>query len=210
MGNSDSRKRREQGKQRDKKQGDRYMPVEKGREKRGLREDEHEQRCVEQGGGQPRKISDECQSLTETECLTDNLCLIILPQYGLLDALVSPGVLTVEQVECIEEKPTHNARITQLIVEITKKPNTKEKEDKFLMVLDQTQHRHISNFIRSFRHRSAEHGDEWLLRFCFTEDSRLPQIRMTLIDLVDPRNGLLDEMLSANCINYRHKQKIES
>jgi len=158
------------------------------------------------------KEQDQCEEdyESETKHLVHNLSAIVNIDYGLLDALFSHGVLTGKQVEHIKEKTTHVGKAIQLIDEITSGSNAKKNEEQFLTVLDETQQSYVSNFIRSFGHRTADHGDDWPLHYCPTERHKFVGNCVKLIDLVDSRNGLLEEMLSADCINSREKQTIES
>jgi Caspase recruitment domain len=138
---------------------------------------------------------------------TDNLTYVIATEYGLLDVLVSNGGLTYEQVYLIKEKDSHISEVRQLLQEITTKGQEGKKEA-FLNALDQTGQKHVSNYIRGKGERAAEYGDDWPLYFC-TAYSTIAAKYSKLAELLDPRNGLLDEMFSANCINKRQKHSIE-
>ena len=122
-----------------------------------------------------------------------------------LDVLVSIEVLTSEQFHFVQGKNTKTDQVRQLLEEITGESLSDEKRKLFLNVVDQTQQKYVSNFIQGNGHRVAEHGDHWPLHECFTEVNRMRENRSRLSDLVDSRNGLLDEMFAAGCINSRQK-----
>ena len=77
-----------------------------------------------------------------------------------------------------------------------------------MRALDQTQQKHASNFIRGKGKHEAEYGDDWPLD-CYPPSTRMNINKSRIIDLIDTRNGLLDEMLSADCINMRQIHHIE-
>lgn len=74
---------------------------------------------------------------------------------------------------------------------------SKEKKEAFLNALDQTQQKQAANFLRGNGERVAEFGDD-----C-TKSNILQTNRKKLIELTDRMNGLLDEMLTAECISNR-------
>ena len=57
--------------------------------------------------------------------------------------------------------------------------------------------------------RAAEYGDDWPLYY-YSESTRLNANRSRITKLIDTRNGLLDEMFSAVCINDRQRHFIEA
>jgi len=120
-------------------------------------------------------------------------------QYGLLDELVSSEVLDTKQVSLIQEKDSYIDQTRQLLEEIARKTMSDETK------------KHVSNLIRGKGERAAEYGDHWPLLHCTgrTEYGRMTANRSKLIKLIDSRNGLLDEMLSADCINDQHMQSVK-
>jgi len=68
----------------------------------------------------------------------------------------------------------------------------------------------VSNLIRGKGVRAIDYGDHWPLYYC-TESRNLTADRPNLIrlGLVDPTNGLLDAMLSSDCINHQQKHHVE-
>ena len=57
--------------------------------------------------------------------------------------------------------------------------------------------------LRGRRYRVAEYGDEWPLLLNTALYKKMAECRSKIIDLMDPRNGLLDAMFSAGCLNRR-------
>ena len=148
---------------------------------------------------------DEFSSFIKKEI--NNLILLMTTQFGLLEELESNNVLTSMQVSFIQDKDSYRGQVRKLFEEITRDTISAEKLA-FLRELDLTLQKHVSNFIRDNGERAAEYGDHWPLCYC-TEFTRLATQRSKLIDLIDTRNSLLDEMLSANSINTRQIHYIE-
>ena len=125
---------------------------------------------------------------------------IITTQYGLLDVLVSNEVLTYGQVSLIKEKDSSSGQVIQLLEEITRQFLSEGRKEAFLNALDQTHQKHVSNYLRGKGKRAAEYGDDWPLYYG-TESHSITVNNSKLIGLIDPRNGLMDEIFSAECIN---------
>ena len=140
-----------------------------------------------------------------------DLIFLMATQFGLLNVLESNQVLTVKQVSFIREKDLYTSQVRLLLEEITRVTISTEKKEAFLNALDQTQHKHVDNYIRGRGKRAAEYGDDWPLLYCENGivPSRLSANKSKLVDLIDPRNGLLDEMLEVKCINNRQKHWTE-
>ena len=66
----------------------------------------------------------------------------------------------------------------------------------------------MSNLIRSKGEHSYEFGDDWPVWYRI-ECQTLVENHSKLIELIDPINGLLDEMFSAKCINNWQRHCIE-
>ena len=96
-------------------------------------------------------------------------------------------------------------RVKQLLKEITRQPISDENKDAFLNALEQTQPKHVPNYIRGKGKRVAKNGDDWPLLIS-TESNKMSANRLTLIKLIDSRNGLLNEMISVKSINNRKKK----
>jgi len=170
-------------------------------------EDEKEQEQeIAQSDDQEQSSVDEFSSFIRRN--TNDLIYIIKTQFGLLDTLVSKDVLNTKQASLIEEKNMSMGRAKQLLEEITRESISDEKKELFLTAFDETQHKHVSNFIRGKGVRSAEYEDHWPLYYC-NEYSRMTVNRSKLIDLVDSKNGLLDEMFSSECINNQQKHSVD-
>ena len=134
---------------------------------------------------------------------------IILTQFGFLDILVSERVLTSKQVSLFQFQATciEVMQIGPLLREITRDWTQSISEDekaKFLNALDRTQQKHASNWIRGKGEHAAEYGDDWPLYLC-TEKDRINAKKWELIELIDSRKGLLDEMFSREALNLRQK-----
>jgi Caspase recruitment domain len=140
----------------------------------------------------------------------NNLLDMIDIDNGLLDAMVSTGVLTHRQVTFIRDQRTMYDRIDKTLGELISLCITRRHMQMFLAALDRTRHRHVSNFLRGNGNRTADHADEWPLIYCSNIIRKIDMHRSKLIELIDSRCGLLDELLSAGRISIQHKQRIES
>lgn len=129
---------------------------------------------------------------------------IIEIQCGLLDILHSMGVLTYRQIEDITCKPTPGSQVRHLL------ELSEIQSKRFLVALEMNQQTHVVNFIRDNGVEQQRSGTvDWPLRM----SKIYPDIERNwskLIELLDCRNGLLDEMLSTDCINYDQKEYVES
>jgi len=151
--------------------------------------------------------------LSNIRALQRELVWIILPSYGLLDALLGNAVLTDQQYENIKEKSSQLDKVKQLVEEITKESHSNEKLERFMETLNETHHKHVYNFIRGKGLSTAESDyDDWPLRYVTSRSSfhQLISNKAKLTDLIDSRNGLLDKMFSANYINERMKLSAEA
>ena len=140
----------------------------------------------------------------------NELTKITTTSFGLLDVIESKNVLTPGQIELIREKNAETNRTRQLFLEISSGNLSYETEEQFFIALDQTQHKHVSNFIRGKAKRKADYGDDWPFFCDFGEQAILKRNRPKLIEFIDSENGLLDEMLAADCINIRQRQLVKN
>jgi hypothetical protein len=85
---------------------------------------------------------------TNLEELKPHLPNMIDLDSGLLDILLSRGILTYEQVEQIQDKPTHRGQVDQLVEAEIGSIETEKQKEEFLSVMDVARHKHVSNFIR--------------------------------------------------------------
>jgi len=138
----------------------------------------------------------------------NNLMYMMKTQYGLLDELVSNNVLNTQQVSLIQEKDSCSGKTRQLLEEITRESMSDETKETLFNALDQTQQKHVSNWIRGKGERVDEYGDLWPLWYS-TEWRSMTANRSNLVTLIDPRNGLLDAMLSTDCVNVQQKHTVE-
>jgi hypothetical protein len=85
---------------------------------------------------------------------------------------------------------------------------TPDKQDKFLIALDNNNQKHIANYIRANGDRSKAAANWPLLKSY--EIKKWDYNRSNIVNFLGARNGLLGEMLAAGCINNRLKQEIEA
>lgn len=137
--------------------------------------------------------------------LSNDLIDTVDVHHGLIDLLFSRSVLTNRQIENIKSRPTDFGRVKELLDCVARLDA--DKQEMFLVTLEKTQQRHVSNFIRMNGRRSAT--DDWPLTQSRREVETLDRLKSKLIELIDPRNGLLQELFSVGCINSRQKQKLE-
>jgi hypothetical protein len=144
---------------------------------------------------------------TSLKDLRHDLEFIIEIAYGLLDVLTSMKILTQQQVEAIRSKRMTSEKISQLLdFAIEMSP---DQQRLFLEALENTQQSHVVAYVL----RGGGNGlteQNWPL---FASEERigiLDKHRPRLIELLDPGNGLVDELLSMQCINNRQRQAIEA
>jgi hypothetical protein len=139
--------------------------------------------------------------------LRSTLRWIIDVDYNLLSVMLNLTLLNEDQVELIRSKPTTVAAVDQLLDFVTCLPYQQQK--KFLVALFKTGQTHVNNYIISNGCRPSADEQNWPLYA--TEDwSRINLKWAELIKLIDPINGLLDEMVAVGCINDDHKQTIKA
>lgn len=92
------------------------------------------------------------------------LALYIDTDHGLLDELCMRDVIAFEQAEEIRSKTTIGSRVDHLLSFVVKLPD--ERQDKFLVALDNSHQAHIVEFIRVKRDLSSLNRDSWPLRAC--------------------------------------------
>jgi hypothetical protein len=78
----------------------------------------------------------------------------------------------------------------------------------FFAAMKTTQQSHVVAFIQGEGSPSSELN--WPVRFSSKENNNIDKFRSNMIDLLDPGNGLVDELLSAELITDRQKQAIEA
>lgn len=122
-----------------------------------------------------------------------NLSKIIDIDYGLLDLLRSMGVLNGEQIEIIQSNPITESRIWKMLDYIIK--TSFEHQELFMTALERTQQKHVVNYIRLNGQRPTDNTDEWPINIGSEEAKIIDRQWSKLVELIDSRNGLLDEML---------------
>jgi len=147
---------------------------------------------------------------TDVDLLKIDLLYMINIDNGLLDALVHDGLLTEQQVEVIQEPSSYYEQISRMIETIMAQAVSDDIMNQFLRVLDQMQHKHVSNYVRGEGQWASDFEDYWPVYHCQTERSLMEQNFSKFIESIDSRNGLLDEMFAAFCITSQQKQYLES
>jgi hypothetical protein len=84
-----------------------------------------------------------------------------------------------------------------------------QQQKKFLVALFKTGQTHVNNFIISNGYRPSADEQNWPL---YTTEgyNRINFKAAELIELIDPVNGLLDEMVAVGCINVNHEETIKA
>jgi hypothetical protein len=139
--------------------------------------------------------------------LRSALCHIIDVDYNLLNLLRNTAVLNDKQIELIQSKQTQLAQVDQLLDFVIHLSSDRQK--RFLVALFKSQQAHVNNFILCNGRRPSADEQNWPLN---TTDYYhcLALKQTTLTELIDSVNGLLDEMVAAECISVLHKQRIEA
>ena len=133
---------------------------------------------------------------------------IIDIQCGLLDEMASLNILSHEDLDAITCQRAIYGKINKLLDDVV--AMSSDQQEQFLLALEQTNQGHVSQYIKLDGIPPENDADDWPVRAC-EEEMRLIEVnRPKFIELVDSRNGLLDEMLSAGCISYAQRQHIES
>jgi hypothetical protein len=153
---------------------------------------------------------DECASPVDPlRALIDDLRVFLMHvidlRNGLIDVLRNKGVLSVEQVEVIRSRPTETSEISLLLDYAVSLSGAGRKE--CLDALNETRQTHVANYLRARGSREATHGDDWPVLHDKSWEA-VGQNWHRLIELVDTRCGLLDELLSVGCINDRHRESV--
>jgi hypothetical protein len=127
--------------------------------------------------------------------------------HGLLYELLSLSVLSYDQIEDVRIKRADCSKVSQLLNYVMK--SSCDKQKRFLVALYKTGQQHVNNYILANGQRSGTDIENWPLM-----DTRefLPFYRhqAKLVNLIDPKSGLLDEMLSIGCISRQQKERIEA
>jgi Caspase recruitment domain len=131
---------------------------------------------------------------------------IILTEYGLLDELFSTGIFSEHEAEQIKCDSTPTGKVSKMLNHIAQMSN--EQQQQFLAALDKTDQSHITQFIRHDGKKPDIGTDNWPI-YPDNQWSKIKDNWRQLIELIDSRNGLLDELLSVGCINNRQKQAVD-
>jgi hypothetical protein len=143
---------------------------------------------------------------TIAACLS-RLIEIINCDHSLLDEMKRKRLISHRQREDLLRKISNFDAAEQLFEYVVKM--SAAQHENFLVALDEAGQQHVANYIRENGNRTAACEDNWPLADSeFLSD--LENNWSQLIDIVDSRNGLLDELLSVRCINNRLKESLES
>jgi hypothetical protein len=104
---------------------------------------------------------------------------------------------------------TADNRAEHLVNFVKNRPMSDEKQEQFLVVLDNNRQNHVSAYIRAMGKLSSIDQDSWPLRLC-SEFKIIGKNWAKLADLVDLKCGLLDELYSASVISDRQRQPIKA
>jgi len=141
----------------------------------------------------------------------DKLAQIITTEFGLTYRLISGDKsMSSRTMADVERHFAYDDKATSLLYKICGRLDSKLHLQALFDALDLTHHRHVTNFIRGKGQRSADFGDNWPLRWCEAEELSFQNNRFNLAELIDSKNGLLNEMLALDCINDRMLQRIET
>lgn len=141
--------------------------------------------------------------------LRSQLLRLIDIQFGLLDELRALKVLNDDQIQVIRGNQNTSDQVSQLLDYLGCMPNKQHKL--FLVALFNNKQTHVNSFIIGRGYRSISDGtiENWPLRQTAAADL-ISRNWPVLVELLDVKNGLSDEMFTVKCISERHKQFIEA
>jgi Caspase recruitment domain len=126
---------------------------------------------------------------------------------GLLRELRTLGIITPEQANDIRSKPSRDSAVNQLLTVVAGVSDTKQEQ--FLVALSNDQQTHVSAYMRANGNLFHIYRTLWPLYLC--DEFRLIQEEWNkLIELIDCKCGLLDELFSTGFISDRQMKLIEA
>jgi hypothetical protein len=128
-------------------------------------------------------------------------------QHGLLDELRALDVITHQQFDEIRSQRTVSGRVNQLLNIVVQMPDAQQEQ--FLTALQNTQQIHVSELIRGKGNANTLNRDMWPVRCCM-EWRTVNKNWVKLVELIDLKCGLLEELLSEGCITHRQMQTIKA
>jgi len=143
--------------------------------------------------------------ITNIKTLRNKLPIIDI-NFGLLDELRTLQILTSEQREVTNSKQTISTRVGQLLDNVISLSN--EQLEQFVKALELTNQKHVVNYIQSNGVR-VNTNEDWPVYYTQLIEVS-DKIYSTLVEVIDSRNGLLDELASTGCLNNQHKEFIEA
>jgi hypothetical protein len=138
-----------------------------------------------------------------------DLLTIIDVDFGLLNLLKSRDLLTSDQIEKIERHQTTADRVSCLLNYVSGFHESKIEE--FLSALEQTQQVHVTKYIRCHGCLSELGVDrnEWPLQKCESEFKYFKSSLSKLVDFIDSKHGLIDELFTVGFLNRQHRERVE-
>ena len=148
--------------------------------------------------GSPRELGGHLREIIES--LRTDLLKFMSFEDGLLRELRTLDVITLEQVEAIRSRQTRDSEVDQLLTIVAGLPDT--KQEGFLVALSNSQLTHVSAYMRANGNLFLINRDLWPLYLC--SEFRIIEKRwVKLIELIDCKCGLLDELFTAGFISDR-------
>jgi len=144
--------------------------------------------------------------ITNIKTLRNKLLPIIDINFDQLDELRTLQILTSEQREVTNSKQTISTRVGQLLDNVISLSN--EQLEQFVKALELTNQKHVVNYIQSNGVR-VNTNEDWPVYYTQLIEVS-DKIYSTLVEVIDSRNGLLDELISTGCLNNQHEEFIEA
>jgi len=154
--------------------------------------------------GKPTSIDEDDVTPTAQKYIAQ-LSEFIEVQYGLPDELRSKGWLSVEQFENIRSIRTMTSAARLLLNLLSDRSH--QEQEIFLEALNATHQKHVVNFIRRGGQRAS---DDWSLWADEQIKSKINNSWRMLVEIIDTRTGLLDELVIKKCISWRQKRSIDN
>jgi hypothetical protein len=139
--------------------------------------------------------------------LRSDLMSMMDTEWGLLDELITLGVVTQNEAEEVQNERMRDSRAAQLLNLVVKKPDAQQEQ--FLIALDNNQQTHVSEYIRANGELESLNEDKLPLLFC-DEYQMLEKNYSRLTEAIDLRCGLLDELFTERCINRQEMKAIKA
>jgi hypothetical protein len=135
---------------------------------------------------------------------------IIDLDHGLLDELRRLKVLSRDEIQRFEyarNKEPESKSAADLITKVSHM--SQEKQNTFLVALENSQQAHVSHYIRENGKLCEEDKAKWPLIECDEADV-IDENWRELVETIDTEHGLLDELFAEGGINIQHMDSIKS